>query len=100
MEAPDGSIMGSAVKRSAFRREFVVDGQPPKDVVKAVTAFGRKYAVFRGDDRVGSIISDSWLRRRASAEFNEDMPLLRQAFLVWLTLLLWKRDSDAAASGT
>ena len=92
MKAPDGSVVGSAVKRSALRREFVLDGEDPKYVLKAMTAFRRKYGVFRGDFGIGSIVPASWVRRRATVEFTEDMPLLRQAFLVWLTLLLWKRD--------
>jgi hypothetical protein len=33
-------------------------------------------------------------------EFADDVPRLAQAFVVWLTLLLWKRDSDAAATAT
>jgi hypothetical protein len=100
MEAPDGSEVASAVKRSALRREFIFAGHDAEYVLKAVTAFRRKYAVFRGEYRIGSIVPGLWLRRRATVEFAEDLPLLRQAFLVWLTLLLWKRDYDAAASGS
>jgi hypothetical protein len=102
MEAPDGSEVASAVKPSALRREFILAGRDAKYVLKTVTAFQRKFAVFRGEYQIGSIVPASWLRRRATAEFVEDrdMPLLRQAFLLWLTLLLWKRDSDAAACGS
>jgi hypothetical protein len=100
MEAPDGSEVASAVKPSALRREFVLAGPDAPHVLKAVSALRRKFAVFRGEYRIGSIVPASWLRRRATAEFVDDMPLLRQAFIVWLTLLLWKRDSDAAASGS
>jgi len=98
MEAPDGSVVGGAVKPSALRREFVLDGLDPPYVVRAVSAVRRDHAVLRGERRIGSIVPASWLRRRATVEFTEEVPLLSQAFMVWLTLLLWKRASDSAAS--
>ena len=58
----------------------------------------RECALFdEGNRRVGQVRPESWLGRRARVEFDEQVPPLLQAFVVWLTLLLWKRDGDAAA---
>jgi len=97
MEAPDGSLVGSATKPSAFRREFAIADGEHSYVLKAVFAFRRKCGVFRGEQRIGSIEPDSWLGRSATAQFTDEVPPILQAFLIWLTLLLWKRYSDAAA---
>ena len=98
LTAPDGSVVASAVKPSAFRREFEVS-QPgaPSYVLKAVTPLRREFVLRRDGVRVGSIAPVSWWRRRARVELAEALPRPLEAFLVWLTLLLWKRDSEMAA---
>lgn len=96
MEAPGGSLIGSAVKPSAFRREFEIGDGKRSYVLKAVSAFRRGCGVFRDGQQIGSIEPDSWLGRRASAEFADEVPQVLQAFLLWLTMLLWKRESDAS----
>jgi hypothetical protein len=96
MEAPDGSVVASATKASAFRRAFAIADSERRYVLKTVFAFRRECGVFRGEHRIGSIVPRSWLGRRASAQFAGEVPPVLQAFLTWLTLLLWKRESDAA----
>ena len=96
MEAPDGSIVGSATKLSAFRREFVLADSKCSYALKAVSAFRRNCRVFRNEQEVGAIQPDSWLSRRASAKFADDVPPNLRAFLIWLTLLMWRRESAAA----
>jgi hypothetical protein len=99
MEAPNGEIVRSAVKPSMLRRRFVVSDDRESYVLQATTAFRRECALFHNERYIGSIVPDSWLTRRAKVQFTEDVPLPLQAFLIWLMLLLWKRDSDAAAGG-
>lgn len=96
MEAPDGSIVVSALKRSVLRREFVLDDGEPQYVLRAAGFLRRQYRVFRDGQRIGSIVPELWLRRRASVQFTEDVPATLRAFLVWLSCLLWKRDSDGS----
>jgi hypothetical protein len=98
MEAPDGSMAGRATKPSAFRREFVVSSDTCSYVLKTVSMFRREAGVFRGENRIGAITPVSWKGRRANARFTQAVPPELQAFLTWLTLLLWKRDSDAGAA--
>jgi len=95
MESPDGAIVGTAGKPSALRREFVVGDDQRSYVLKAVSPFRRECGVFRDERRIASIVPESWFRRSARVQFTEDMPLLFQAFFVWLTLLMWKRFDGA-----
>jgi hypothetical protein len=95
LESPDGAIVASAVKPSAFRREFVVSDDHVRYRLKAVSFFRREYAVFRDERRIASIVPESWFRRSARVQFTEDLPVLLQAFFVWLALLMWKRSGDA-----
>ncbi len=101
LTAPDGSLVVSAVKPSAFRREFVVTPTGGASyALKPVAPLRREFVLSRDGQehgRVGSIAPVSWWRRQARVEFIEDLPAPVQAFLVWLTLLIWKRDSEMAS---
>ena len=68
-------------------------------VLKALSAFRRKCGVFRDVWPIGSIEPESWLGRRARVQFTTEVSPVLQAFLVWLTLLLWKRDANSVAAG-
>jgi hypothetical protein len=99
MEASDGAVVAMATKPSALRSEFVVSDDVHTYELKAVSMFQRTFHVYRDDERLGAIVPDSFLGRQASLQFPGDTPpLMMQAFLAWLTLLLWKRAA-AASSG-
>ena len=49
---------------------------------------------------VGAITPASAWSRRASAELPAALPLPVQVFVVWLAMLLWKREQDAAAAAS
>jgi hypothetical protein len=100
-EASDGSRVASAIKPSALRREFAITHTERRYVLKAVSSWRRECALFdEGYTRLGQVRPESWLSRRARVELDDRVPPLLQAFVVWLTLLLWKRDGDAVAVGT
>jgi hypothetical protein len=97
MEAPDGSMVGTAVKPSMFRAQFFVGEREPTYLLKREGFFRRRYGLFRDDRRIGSIVPGLWLRR-ADVELAEEVPETIRAFLIWLACLLWKRAVAAAAS--
>jgi hypothetical protein len=94
LEAPDSTTAASAVKTSVLYREFSIHQGTHNYTLKAISAFGREFGLFKGEDRIGSIQPASWWGRRAGAEFGDDVQPLIQAFTLWLTLLLWKRDAS------
>lgn len=100
-EASDGLRVASAIKPSALRRQFTITHGERQYDLKAVSSLRRECALFdEGNRRVGQVRPESWFGRRARVEFDEQVPSLLQAFAIWLTLLLWKRDGDAVAVGT
>jgi hypothetical protein len=98
LEAPDSTTAASATKTSVLYREFSIHQETQNYTLKAISAFGREFGLFKGEDRVGSIQPESWWGRRARVEFADEVQPLIQAFVVWLTLLLWKRDASESSS--
>jgi hypothetical protein len=56
--------------------------------------------LFDGPSEIGSIAPEGFLTRRAEASFPEELPLAIKVFMIWLVIILWKRNSDSgSASG-
>jgi len=89
--------LARAVKESVFRQEFTLTLEGRAYTLKRLSAWRREFALCVGDTRLGSVAPESWLLRRARVDLPEEMPGWARAFVVWLTLLMWKRDSDAGA---
>ena len=53
--------------------------------------------LLEGSEEVGKISPDGIFTRRATVNLPETLPLPVRVFLVWLTLILWKRDSDSSS---
>jgi hypothetical protein len=96
LEGPSGEL-AKAVKVSAFKREFTLRVEGREYTLRQLSSWRREFGLFTADARVGSVIPESWLNRRAEVVLPDDIPGCARAFVVWLTLLMWKRDSDAGA---
>jgi hypothetical protein len=94
-----GKEAARARKPSAFRQKFTLTHNGVEYALERVSWWRREFAVFSGGRRVGTIAPESWVARRAVVKLPETMPVWLQAFVVWLTALMWKRDADAAATG-
>jgi hypothetical protein len=95
-----GSILARAWKSSAFRRYFNVEHAGKQYTLRAQSAFRRTFVVLDGGFKIGSISPDGIFTRRASIDLPEDMPLPVRVFIVWLAVILWKRESDAGGAST
>ena len=51
----------------------------------------RECGVFAEGRLLGRVCPEFWMGRSAQVEIADELPLVLRAFLVWLTLLLWKR---------
>jgi hypothetical protein len=94
---PNGES-ANAEKASMFKQEFRVHVGGEEYTLRRVSWWQREFALTRGGARVGTIAAVSWFSRRATAQLPDDMPAWACAFAVWLTVLMWKRDSDATAT--
>jgi hypothetical protein len=54
--------------------------------------------LFQGDIEVGSIRPEGYLSRKAAVSLPGDMPMPVQVFVMWLVILLWRREANAGAA--
>ena len=97
--AGEGSVFARARKTGFFRKEFEIEFEGGHYTLAARSCWGRSLVLRQGGEELGAIRPQAWYKRSADIELAERLSPLLQAFVVWLGLLLWKRDADAAASG-
>jgi hypothetical protein len=97
LESPE-LIVARARKPSAFRRAFIVEHGGRQYALRANWPFRRAFRLLDGETEIGSISPEGFLTRRAAVVMPQDMPLPVQVFVVWLVIILWKRDANAAAA--
>jgi len=92
----EGTILAEAEKPSAFKRQFEITFSARRFVLKRISVFGRGYDLIEDGRSIGSVFARSVFSRKARADLPEDLPLSVRVFVIFLVLLLWKRDSTAA----
>jgi hypothetical protein len=95
----EGRVVARAIKPSAWRRAFEVQHDNKTYTLKARSSWGRTFELLDGEIVIGSMRPAHSFTRKAEVEFPDSIPLPVRVFMVWLTIILWKRDQDAAASG-
>jgi hypothetical protein len=96
----DGQTIARAQKPSALLNSFNIEYSDRRYTLKKESWVGRSFVLLQGDLEVGSIRPEGFLRRKAAVSLPEDMPIPIQVFVVWLTILLWKREADAGAAAS
>ena len=94
----DGVQLARAEKPSAMFRSFNVHCNGKAYTLEAESAFRRKFVLRDGADSVGSIYPEGAFTRRCTVDLPRDIPIPVAAFILWLVIILWKRDSDAGAA--
>jgi hypothetical protein len=91
----DGTEIARAEKPSAFHRMFIVRHAGQEWELRAASALRRKFVLLQGSNEVGVIAPEHAFSRRAAVDLRVTLPAAVQAFIVWLTLLLWKRERNS-----
>jgi hypothetical protein len=94
-----GQAIARAQKTSAFINTFNIYYSGKSYTLKKESFIGRSFVLLEGDREVGSIRPEGFLSRKASAELPQDLPIPIQVFVMWLTILLWRREANAGAAG-
>jgi len=94
----EGSVRGQARKTSLFRKEFEIEFDGDHYTLKARSAWGRPLVLLQGGQVLGTISPTAWYSRNVCADLPDELSPLLKAFVVWLVLLLWKRDAAAASA--
>jgi hypothetical protein len=96
----NGVRLASAEKPSAMHRLFTVQVGGRTLTLQAASAFGRAFVLTEHEAQIGSIAPLGWFTRKCKAELPDDLALEIQAFLIWLVIVLWRRQQQAAATAT
>jgi hypothetical protein len=94
----NGTPLAHAEKPSALHRSFTIQHEGKTYILKAESVLGRTFLLLENDRRIGSITPAGMFTRKATVDLPDEMPLPIKVFLLWLTVILWKRDSEAAAT--
>jgi hypothetical protein len=90
-----GVEVARATKPSAFRHVFVVEHAGRRHTLRRASMLGRRMLLLAGDRPIGSLSPQGWFTRRAEVDLPSDLPLAVRVFVIWLAVILWKRESDA-----
>jgi hypothetical protein len=92
-----GTVVARAHKPSAWTRRLLIEFGGAQFELKPESSFTRGFKLLKDERIVGTLSPASFLNRRINVELPEDLPLQLRAFVVWLTVLLWRREAAAAA---
>jgi len=94
----DGSVIARAERPSAFRRQFLIHYRDHEYALVTRSCFQRAFVLLDGSEEIGSVAPTGVFTRQATADLPENWPLPLRAFVIWLTMIQWRRDSAAAGA--
>ena len=97
---PGGRELARATKPSAFRDTIVVHYGRRDFTLRKPSVWRRAFALMDGERQIGSISPESTWTRRATAEPARLTCRCHTAFVIWLVIVLWKRDAQSAGGLT
>jgi hypothetical protein len=89
-------VLARATKPCAFRSAFIVRHGDREYTMRKPSAWRRTFVLEESDREIGRIHPRSLWRRDAVATFQADWPLPVRTFVIWLAIILWKRESQRA----
>jgi hypothetical protein len=90
----DGARVATAEKPNAMARRFSVE-HAGRSYTWQGQVLKRSFVLEENDRAIGSLIPEGILTRKATAEFPYDLPLAVRVFMIWLALIMWKRQADS-----
>ncbi len=93
-----GRELARATKPSAFRDTMIVHYGGKDYALRRRSLWRRAFVLMDGERQIGSITPESVWTRRATADLPTDWPAPIKAFVIWLVIILWKREADSAAA--
>lgn len=94
-----GKVQARAEKTSAFSRSYIIEHAGRQYTFGATSAFSaRKFLLLEGDREIGAISPDGIFNRRARVDLPEEFPLPVRVFIIWLAVILWKREANVGQS--
>ncbi len=93
-----GLALARAEKPSAFHRSFIVEHQAKRYTLRTRSMFRRAFLLLEGEREIGSVCPEGVFTRRATVVLPADWPLPVKVFIIWLAVVLWKRESGSVGA--
>jgi hypothetical protein len=93
-----GGVLARATKPSVFTNTMIVKHDGREYTLRKQSVWKRAFVLLEGERQIGSITPTGMWTRHATVDLPRQWPLHLQAFVMWLTLLLWKREAGSGAS--
>lgn len=91
-----GAVVARATKRSPFLRAFQVETSAgDRFTLEAESALGRTMLLLREGASAGEIRPLGPFTWRAAADLPDGLALPVKGFLLWLAVILWRRDAES-----
>ena len=90
-----GSVLARAEKPSIFRREFVIRHAGRDYTLRPESVFRRAFVFLDGARQVGFLAPKGAFTRKAAASLPHDLTLPVRMFIVWLTMISWRRQQSS-----
>ena len=97
----NGARLASAVPAGAAFRRFTVQADARTYALAVTSWTGRRFTLTENGTAVGTIARTGFFTTKCSADLPDDLPLGMQAFLIWLVIIIWRRQAatNAIVSG-
>jgi hypothetical protein len=93
----NGKRIAWAIKPNPFYKLFEINYAGTEYELKAESPFLRQFILQERGLIIGAISPNHAFTRRAIAELPANIPLPIRLFMIWLVLLLWRRNEQASA---
>lgn len=90
-----GSVLARAERSGFLRRDVVIHSAGWEYTLRPRSIFRHSFILEQGSREVGTITPHSIFGRKATADLPEDLPLPVRAFIIWLTVLSWRREQQS-----
>ena len=96
----NGEVVARAAKPSVLQNRFEVQLPDRRLVLRKPSAWSwsRRFVLSDGEKQIGSIDPVGFFTRRTIIDLPDNWSLPIRVFLFWLAVIIWKRQSYAAAS--
>jgi len=90
-----GQALARAEKPSLFRREFAIRHAGREYTLLPRAIFERTFVLLSGTREVGSVAPEGFFTRKAAVDLPHELPLPVRMFIVWLTVISWRRQQNS-----
>ncbi len=95
-----GNLIATANKPSLLRKRFIIQFLDNEYELVSNSIFGRSFLLKQSNEIVGTIKSLNILNRKTVVNLPDEIPIHVKSFMLWLVIIMWKRESNSGSGGS